>query len=141
MFTFTRNRLFALLAIVAVLGGIIGLSACSGSSSAPPQNATQILKSDGYTPSSAYTSALQGGLDGSGGTVTSSQVGTNSSSSVQAVIVFDSAADAQAGEQGVTGSGEIGFYSGITPALHGDVLTMTGPLSAWAAAGNSSGGQ
>ena len=130
MFTFTGKRLIALLAIVLSLGAVIGLSACSGgSSSSTPQNATQILQSDGYTPSSAYTSALQGGLGSTSGEVTSSQVGTNGGN-VQAVIVFDNSTDEQAGAAGIQGQ-----FSGLNSSSNGDVLTVTGPLTAWANAG------
>jgi hypothetical protein len=128
VFTFTRKRLFALLAIVAVLGGIIGLSACSGSSG--PQNATQVLQSDGYTPSAAYTSALQGGLGNTDGMVTSSQAGTNGGN-VQAVIVFANATDEQAGAAAVSSQ-----FAGLQIASHGDVLTATGPLTTWASLGS-----
>ena len=136
MFTFTRNRLFALIAIVLAIGGLLGgLAACSGSSG--PQNATQILQSDGYTPNAAFTNALSSGLNGGSGEVTSSQAGTNSAGDIQAVVVFDNPADAQAGEQGVAQAGDTGFYTGITPVLHGDVLTLTGPSTAWASLGAS----
>ena len=131
---FARKRLAALIAIVAILGGIVGLSACSGGSSTP-QNATQILQSDGYTPSSAFTSSLQGGLTGDT-SVTSSQAGTNSAGDVQAVVVFDNASDEATGAAGVS---SLASGNGITSASNGDVLTLTGPLSAWAAAGDSTG--
>jgi hypothetical protein len=128
---FIRKRIIGILAVVLVaLGTIAGLSACSGgSSSSTPQNATQILQSDGYTPSSAYTSALQGGLGSTSGEVTSSQVGTNGGN-VQAVIVFDNATDEQAGATGIQGQ-----FTGLNSASSGDVLTVTGPLTAWASAG------
>jgi hypothetical protein len=129
MFTFTRNRLIALIAVIFVLGGVIGLAACSGSSG--PQNATQVLQSDGYTPSATYTSALQGGLNSGGGTteITSSQAGTNSSGDIQGVVVFDNSADAQAGATGA------GSSPGISVVTNGDVVTLTGPSAAWAALG------
>jgi hypothetical protein len=132
VYTFTRKRLFALLAIVAVLGGIIGLSACSGSSG--PQNATQVLQSDGYTPNAALTQSLQSGIGASDSMVTSSQVGENNSGSVQAVIVFDNASDEQLGATSIQAAGYTG--NGINVVSNGDTLTATGPLSAWAAAGS-----
>lgn len=127
-----KKRILAILGSIAVIiGTVAGLSACSGSGSSTQQNATQLLQGDGYTPSSAYTNALQGGLDSSSA-VTSSQAGTNSSGDVQAVIVFDNAADEQAGADGAqsTLSG-----SGITLSSSGDVLTATGPVAAWASVG------
>jgi hypothetical protein len=131
---FIRKRIIAILGAIAVLVGVLGgLAACSGSSG--PQNATQILQSDGYTPSSSFTSSLQGGLTGDSA-VTSSQAGTNNSGDVQAVVVFDNASDEGTGAAGVQ---SLVSGSGITSASNGDVLTLTGPLSAWAAAGNSVG--
>lgn len=128
-----NRRILAILGSVAVLGGTIGgLSACSGSSqSATPQNATQIIQSDGYTPSATFTQSLQGGLD-SDSTVTSSQAGTNSAGNVQAVVVFDNAGDEQTGAAGVQ---SLVTGSGITAQSNGDVLTLTGPLAAWASVG------
>jgi hypothetical protein len=130
MFTFTRNRLIALIAILVVLGGVVGITACSGGSSAP-QNATQVLQSDGYTPSATYTSALQSGLNSGGGTteITSSEAGTNSAGDIQGVVVFDNGADATAGATGA------GSSPGITVATNGSVVTLTGSESAWAALG------
>lgn len=128
-----NRRILAILGSVAVLGGTIGgLSACSGSSqSATPQNATQIIQSDGYTPSSTFTQSLQSGLD-SDSTVTSSQAGTNGAGDVQAVVVFDNAGDEATGASGVQ---SLVAGSGITSQSNGDVLTLTGPESAWAALG------
>jgi hypothetical protein len=128
MFTFTRNRLFALIAIVLALGGVLGgLTACSGGSSTP-QTATQIIQSDGYTPSAAYTTALQGGLNGDSA-VTSSQAGTNAAGDIQGVVVFDNNADAAIGASGVSST------PGISIVTNGDVVTLTGAASAWANAG------
>jgi hypothetical protein len=130
-----NKRIAGGVAIAAVLAGTVGgLTACSSGPSTPP-NATQILQSDGYTPSAAYTQSLQGGLDGGAGTVTSSEAGTDNAGNIQAVVVFDNAADAQAGNAGLSNAGDTGFYTGITAKVSGDVLTVTGPVSAWESLG------
>jgi hypothetical protein len=135
MFTFTRKRIDVFLAsgvaALAAVGVVAGLSACSGGSSSPP-NATQVLQSDGYTVSSAYTSALQSGIDGNS-EVLSSIAGTNSSGDIQGVVVFDSASDEQAGASALQSQ-----YSddGLIVASNGTVLTVTGSESTWASIGN-----
>jgi hypothetical protein len=125
-----NKRIVGVVGAAAVLAGTIGgLTACS-SGPATPQNAAQVLQSDGYTPSSAYTQALQSGLSGGGGNeITSSIAGTNNSGDIQGVVVFDNSADATAGAQGA------GSSPGITVNTNGDVVTLTGSVSAWAALG------
>lgn len=129
-----KNRYFAIAASIAVVGGTIGgLTACS-SGPATPQNATQVLQSDGYTPSSTWTDALQSGIGSTGGDITSSEAGTNSAGDIQAVVVWNSASEASAG---VTALNTQFGSDGITTVSNGDVLTATGPLSAWASAGGN----
>jgi hypothetical protein len=129
-----NKRIVGVLATGAVLAGTVGgLTACSSGPSTPP-NATQVLQSDGYTPSAAYTSSLQSGLDGGNGEVTSSQAGTNSAGDIQGVVVFDNAADASAGQSALNSSGDA---TGLSVTTSGDVLTVTGSLSAWAALGGN----
>lgn len=129
-----KNRRF--IASIAIVAGIVGggaaLTACSSGPSGPP-NATSVLQSDGYTPSAAYTSALQSGLGGApDGTVLSSQAGTNSNDQIQLVVVFDNATDAQAGLTGVqTQYGS----DGITSSASGQVLTATGTVAGFEQAG------
>lgn len=129
-----KRTILGSVAAIAVLGGTIGgLSACSGSGSSGPPTASSVLSSDGYTPSAAYTTALQGGLASAGSSasseVTSSIAGTNSAGDIQGVVVFDNAADATAGAQGA------GSTPGIAVVTNGDVVTLTGSESAWAALG------
>jgi hypothetical protein len=127
-----KKRIYAIAASVAIVGGAVGgLSACSGSSSSAP-TASSVLSSDGYTPNSAYTSALQSGLDGSS-EVTSSIAGTNNSGDIQGVVVFDNASDEQAGASAL--QSQYGG-DGLTIASSGTVLTVTGPVSTWAGLGN-----
>jgi len=131
-----HNRVTATVGGVLLAAGVgAGLAACSSGPSSPP-NATQILQSDGYTPSAAYTGALQSGIGNSDGTVTSSQAGTEGDN-IQGVVVFDNSTDAAAGVSALNGSGSTGFYTGLTVAQNGDVVTVTGPVSAWASAGSS----
>lgn len=129
-----RNRVTAATAGVLVALGLgAGLAACtSGGSSAPP-TATQVLQSDGYTPSAAYTTAMQGGIASAGsqaGQVTSSEAGTNGDN-IQGVIVFDNSSDAS------TAAAQDPSAGGITVAQNGDVVTITGSVSSWAAVGGS----
>jgi hypothetical protein len=126
-----NRRTRAAAGVIAAIGLGAGLAACSSGPSTPA-NATQILQSDGYTVSAAYTTALQGGLasaNAPAGEITSSVAGTNSAGDIQGVVVFDNAADAQSGASGA------GSSPGITVATNGDVVTLTGPVSAWAALG------
>jgi hypothetical protein len=127
----TRRTLFAILAGLAIIvGSVATITACSGSGA--PQTAAQILQSDGYTANASLTQSLQSGI-GSDSMITSSQAGENSSGSVQAVVVFDNSSDAQLGQSAV--NTELNSSS-IAVTTNGDVLTATGPLAAWAAAGS-----
>jgi hypothetical protein len=121
----------AAIAIGAGLAGLIG--ACGSSGSSGPPNATSILQSDGYTPSAAYTTAMQGGIASAGsqaGQVSSSEAGTNGDN-IQGVIVFDNSADASAAAAQSPSAG------GLTVAQNGDVVTITGNVTAWASEGGN----
>jgi hypothetical protein len=129
-----HNRVTSAVAGLLLAAGVgAGLVACSSGPSSPP-TATQVLQSDGYTPSAAFTSSLQNGIGNSDGTITSSEAGTNGGN-VQAVVVYDNASDASAGVSAVQ---SVVGGDGITVTSNGDVLTATGSLSAWAAAGADS---
>ena len=126
-----------------VLAGVLAACGSSGGTSGRPlppatasasgQSAASVLQSDGYTPDSAMTSSLTSQLGSTPGV--SSLAAGESGKGIQLVVVCDSPALASAaatGEKSALGS------SAITVAVNGDVVTATGPLSAWAAAGNSS---
>jgi hypothetical protein len=129
-----RNRVTAAVSGVIVAVGLgAGLAACSSGPSTPA-NATQILQSDGYTPSAAYTTAMQGGISSAGaqaGQITSSEAGTNGDN-IQGVLVFDNASDAQ------TAAAQDPSAGGITVAQNGDVVTITGSITSWASLGSGS---
>jgi hypothetical protein len=131
--------------ITATAVGIVligGLAACGSSGSgttpqatavSPLPSAVSILQSDGYTPDSSLTSSLQSALGSTPGAP--SFASGKSGKGIQLVIVCTSpalASAAETGEKSVLGS------SGITLSATGDVVTATGPLSAWSAAGATS---
>jgi hypothetical protein len=127
-----HNRVTAAVSGVLVALGVgAGLAACSSGPTTPP-NATQVLQSDGYTPSAAYTTAMQGGIASSGSQasqITSSEAGTNGDN-IQGVLVFDNSSDAS------TAVAQDTSTPGITVAQNGDVVTITGSISSWAAIGS-----
>jgi hypothetical protein len=128
-----HNRVTAAVSGVLLAVGVgAGLAACSSGPSSPP-NATSVLQSDGYTPSAAYTTAMQGGIEQSGSQasqITSSEAGTNGDN-IQGVLVFDNSSDA------ATAAAQDPSAGGITVAQNGDVVTITGNITAWAAVGGS----
>jgi len=118
---------------IAAIAGIVlagSVTACGSSGSPASQNAAGVLQSDGYTPDSSLTSSLQSQVSTTPG-ISSLAAGRNSDG-IQLVIVCTSptvANEAETGEQQAIGS------SSITLAVNGNVVTATGPTSAWASIG------
>lgn len=125
-----KKTLFVIIAGLAVIGGVIGgLTACSGSGSSGPPNATSVLQSDGYTYDSALTNAVQtqiGGAQSNAADGLSSIAVGSQGNNFQVIMVFDNAAEASAGASGV------GSTPGITMSTSGDVVTATGTGTAFA---------
>jgi hypothetical protein len=128
-----NKRITSILAAGAIAAGLVGgIGACGGGSSSPP-NATQILQSNGYTPSSDYTSDFQNGLGSGSSEVSSSEAGTNGNN-VQVVIVADNAADASTA---VSALNQQYGGDGLSVTQSGDVVTVTGSISTFANIGGS----
>jgi hypothetical protein len=133
-----RTRKFtATIRTIGVLGpGAGAVAACGGSGPSSPPNATSILQSDGYTPSSTYTSDFQNGLGSSSGQVTSSEAG-RSGDNVQVVMVMDNSADANTVSTDM--QRQYGAYTnGLTTTQNGDVVTVIGSLNDFASIGSGS---
>jgi hypothetical protein len=116
--------------ITAVAAGAILAIVVSACGSSGPANATSILQSDGYTPSSAIESSMASSL-GSGSGVSSSAAGTDNAGEIQLVLVFTDSGEAAIGAAGVRSAA-----AGIAVTVNGDTVTATGPATTWANAGS-----
>jgi hypothetical protein len=116
--------------ITAIAAGAILAIVVSACGSSGPPNATSILQSDGYTPSSAIESSMASSL-GSGSDVSSSAAGTDNAGKIQLVLVFTDSGAAAIGAAGVRSAA-----AGIAVTINGDVVTATGPATTWANAGS-----
>jgi hypothetical protein len=116
--------------ITAVAAGAILAIVVSACGSSGPQNATSILQSDGYTPSSAIESSMASSL-GSGSGVSSSAAGTDNAGNIQVVLVYSNSAAAAIGAAGARSAD-----AGIAVTVNGDIVTATGTPATWANAGS-----
>ncbi len=116
--------------ITAVAAGAILAVVVSACGSSGPANATSILQSDGYTPSSVIESSMASSLGSSSG-VSSSAAGTDNAGKIQLVLVFTDSGTASIGAAGVRSAA-----TGIAVTVNGDIVTATGPAAAWANAGS-----
>jgi hypothetical protein len=117
------------LATIAIAG--FGIAACgSSSSSTTPPSAKTVLQQDGYTYDPALTNAAQSGASMPAGTA--SVAAGAKGDSIQIVIVFSDSALADVGYAGAKRdlSGK-----GLAVAHNGDVVTATGPSSAFSSLG------
>ncbi len=117
--------------VVLGFGAGAGLAACS--SGGGQANAQQVLASNGYTYDAALTQQVEQG-DGAipaGDSLAAGEMGSN----VEIVIVATSPALASTAEAGV--NSEVNGAPGITVTQSGDVVTASGPLTAWGDVGNS----
>jgi len=123
-----KPALITALAASAIVA--MGLSACSSGGSSTPPSAQSVLTSDGYSYDAALTNAGQSSITSTPGfpkgALSSIAVGTTGSN-VQIVLVLDSQGLATIAADGAKKdlSGQ-----GLTIAQDGDVVTVTGPLSA-----------
>jgi hypothetical protein len=121
-------RVAAAGAAVATLGIGIALTGCSSGPSGPP-SAQSVLKADGYTYSQGFTSAIQSAASSQGflTNVTSMAFG-ETSDNAQLVLVYGTPAEATA----AVADGDVGNAGpGVNVVTNGDVVTGTGPISAW----------
>lgn len=124
-----RHRIITSALVAGAIGiGAVATVACSSGPSAPP-TATQILQSNGYTYDASFTQQLEQGISLPAGTT---MAAGESGSNLELAVVTTSPADASAAASSIQSQGD----SGLTLTTNGDVVTVVGPLTTWAADGN-----